>query len=78
MAWERSWKMAYNGMELPDCFLRDWDDEWDAEEEVAAKPKEKENEKEFDYTSLPSYQRLPLAFQAILQSILDLGDDGKK
>ena len=71
--------MAYNGvLELPGCFIQDWDDEWDAEEEGAAKPNEKENGKEFDYTSVPSYQRLPLAFQAILQSILDLWGEEKK
>ena len=34
--------------------------------------------KSFDFTKLSSFQRLPSTFQALLQSILDLDDEGKK
>ena len=34
--------------------------------------------KNFDFTKLPSYQRLPFALQALLQSILDSSDKAKK
>ena len=88
MPWERSWKMAYcgavYGTYVPpggpdqDEGKRRGGDTKTKDSLLAAQGDLQQRGKNFDFTKLPSYQRLPFALQALLQSILDASDKAKK
>ena len=88
MPWERSWKMAYCGAVYGPYVPPSGSDQ-DGGKRCGGETKPKDSllpaqgdlqqrGKHFDFTKLPSYQRLPSTFQALLQSILDFDDKAKK
>ena len=90
MPWERSWKMAYCGAVYGKYVPPGGSDQDEGKRcgaDKDTKPKDsllqaqgdlQQRGKSFDFTKLSSFQRLPSTFQALLQSILDLDDEGKK